>query len=95
MQYWSILVFIHTYLTAPSLLTVNNDSIRLKISTLEHQAGMIPCTIYNGQNMPVKIIPLDGGHRHGEYTIRLSALPDGEYKLRVSDYQTTFRLSRH
>ncbi len=94
MQYWSLLFFIHLHLTDPELLTVNNDTLRIQVHTLETHAGMIPCTIYDGRDMPVRIIPLEGGHRKGAYTIRLNSLPEGDYSLQVSDYKKRFRLSR-
>lgn len=94
MSYWSFLFFIHTHLTEPVLLPVNNNSVRIQVHSLETHAGMIPCTIYNGQNLPVRIIPLEGGHRKGVYTIRLSSLPEGEYSLQVSGYKAKFRRCR-
>ncbi|WP_298712477.1 hypothetical protein [Chitinophaga sp.] len=94
MLYWSLLFFIHIHLTYPPQPVVNNGQLRIQVPSLETHAGMIPCTIYNGQNQPVRIIPLEGGHRKGVYTIRLHTLPEGEYSLQCGAYQTNFRLSR-
>lgn len=94
MHYWSFLFFIHTHLTYPPQPVVNNDQLRFQVHSLEKHTGMIPCTIFNGQNQPVRIIPLEGGNRNGVYTIRLHTLPEGDYSLQCGEYQTSFRLSR-
>lgn len=94
MHYWSILFFIHTHLTDAEMLAVNNDRLRIQVHTLETHAGMIPCTIYNGQDIPVRIIPLEGGHRKGAYTIRLQSLPEGEYSLEAGGFKKKFRIAR-
>lgn len=94
MLYWSFIFFIHTHLADPAPLLVNNDHLRIQVPSLEQHEGFIPCTIYNGHNMPVRIVPLEGGHRRGVYTLRLSTLPPGDYSLQVSNYKTSFRLSR-
>lgn len=94
MPYWSLLFFIHIHLTVPELLAVQNDRLRIQVHTLETHAGMIPCTIYNGQVMPVRILPLEGGHRKGAYTIRVHSLPEGEYSLEVDGYKKRFRIVR-
>ena len=59
---------------------------------MEGSKGVVQCTIYNSAQEPVRMIPLEGGHHKGLYTLQVKTLPPGAYTVRVGQQQLTIEL---
>lgn len=83
MSYWSLLFFIHMNVTDAQQLPSGKGQVRIQVPSLEFQQGTVQCTIYDAQQAPVRMIPLEAGHIRGVYNLQLATLPAGKYTVQV------------
>ncbi|WP_120515876.1 hypothetical protein [Chitinophaga barathri] len=73
-------------------LPANKGRVRIQVPSLAFEQGTVQCTIYDAQQMPVRMIPLEAGHVRGVYTLQLASLPSGEYTVQVKGQQLAVKL---
>ncbi len=94
MNCWSLIFFIHMNVTDMQQLPANRGQVRIQVPTLAYQQGTVQCTIYDAQQVPVRMIPLEAGHARGVYTLQLATLPAGKYTVQVKGQQLDVKLEQ-
>lgn len=92
MYCWSLIFFIHMNVSDMQQLPAGKGHVRIQIPALAFQEGTVQCTIYDAQQMPVRMIPLEAGHARGVYTLQLASLPSGRYTVQVKEKQLAVKL---
>ena len=93
-------MFIHmsvtdmTSVTDMQQLPAAKGHVRIQMPALAYQQGTVQCTIYDAQQMPVRMVPLEAGHEHGVYTLRLASLPSGKYTVQVKGQALNVQLDQ-
>ena len=81
MYIWSVLLFLFSGNPALRQLPAEKGTVCVCIGMMEREKGTVQCTIYDDQQVPVRMIPLQGGHKNGVYTLQLQSLPAGKYEI--------------
>lgn len=92
MYIWSFILFLNPVTVAMQQLPAPEGYVCIRIPALEQQHDAVQCTIYNNRRVPVRMIPLEGGHRNGEYTLQVKTLAPGEYVVNVGQQQLKINL---
>jgi hypothetical protein len=92
MYIWSFILLLNPVTVAMQQLPSPEGYVSLRISELEQQRCTVQCTIYNSSMEPVRMIPLQGGHFKGEYTLQVKSLPPGAYSVRVGQQELDINL---
>jgi uncharacterized protein (DUF2141 family) len=94
MYIWSFVLFMCTQPQAMQQLPSPEGTVCIAVPALKQAQGVVQCTVYDSQQMPVRFIPLESGHKQGIYTIRLQTLPAGTYKLTVQQQSLDIQLEK-
>ena len=94
MHCWSLLFFIHMNVTDMQQLPAHKGALRIQVPSLAYQQGTVQCTIYDAQQSPVRMIPLEAGHARGVYTLQLASLPAGQYTVQVKGQLLSVKLEQ-
>ncbi len=83
MYIWSFILFLNPVTVAMQQLPSQEGEVCIRIPAMEQEKSVVQCTIYNSGFEPVRMIPLQGGHSKGIYTLQVRTLPPGAYVLQV------------
>ncbi|WP_343307593.1 hypothetical protein AAHN97_10700 [Chitinophaga niabensis] len=92
MYIWSLVLTMLTNNVVMQQLPSGEGTVCIQVPAMEQQRGTVQCTIYNEQQMPVRMIPLEGGHKKGVYTLQLHTLEAGNYTVSVQQLNLPVKL---
>ncbi|MRG44462.1 hypothetical protein GFS24_05025 [Chitinophaga sp. SYP-B3965] len=92
MYIWSLVLTMLTNNVALQQLPSVEGTVCIQVPVMEQQKGTVQCTIYDEQQVPVRMIPLEGGHKLGVYTLQLRTLAAGNYVVSVQDLRLSVKL---
>lgn len=87
MYIWSFILFLNPLTVAMQQLPAPEGHVCIRVPAMERQKGAVQCTIYNSGQEPVRMIPLEGGHHKGLYTLQVKTLPPGAYTVHIGPQQ--------
>lgn len=85
-------MFLNPISVAMQQLPAPQGYVSIRIPAMEQQKSTVQCTIYNSEQEPVRMIPLEGGHVKGVYTLQLKTLPPGNYVVHVGQQELKIHL---
>lgn len=92
MYIWSFILFLNPLTVAMQQLPAPEGHVCIRVPAMEQEQGTVQCTIYNSGFEPVRMIPLQGGHHKGIYTLQVKTLPHGAYVLQVGEQRLDIHL---
>ena len=92
MNIWSFVLFLNPLSVAMQQLPAPKGCVTIRIPAMERQKDIVQCTIYNSRHEMVRMIPLEGGHHQGLYTLQLKTLLPGTYLVRAGRQELAIEL---
>lgn len=92
MYIWSLVLTMLTNNVVLQQLPSTEGTVCIQVPAMERQKGTVQCTIYDEQQVPVRMIPLEGGHKQGVYTLKLNTLAAGNYVVSVQQLSLPVKL---
>lgn len=92
MYIWSFILFLNPASVAMQQLPAPRGYVSIRVPAMEQERNTVQCTIYNSSLEPVRMIPLEGGHYKGTYTLQVKTLPAGAYVMNVAGQELKINL---